>query len=35
MKIVALWGDKDLVGGIFLGGERLFQALTDDEILMK
>ena len=33
MKIVVLWGDKNLEGGgIFPGGGRLSKACADDEI---
>ena len=37
MKIVALWGDKNLVGegGIFSGGGRLSNSCVDDGILLK
>ena len=35
MKILVLWGDKDLVGGIFPGGGRLSKACVDDGILVK
>ena len=31
MKIVVLWGDKNLIGDIFSGGERLSKACVDDD----
>ena len=35
MKIVVLWADKNLGGGIFLGEGRLSKARVDDGILVK
>ena len=31
MKIFVLWGDKNLVGDMFPGGERLSKACVDDD----
>ena len=31
MKIFILWGDKNLVGDMFPGGERLSKACVDDD----
>ena len=33
--VVLLGGDKNLVGGIFPGGERLAKACADDGVLVK
>ena len=35
IKIVVLWGDKNLMVGIFPGGGSLSKACTDDGILLK
>ena len=34
MKIVASWGDENLVGGILPGGGILFKACANDGILV-
>ena len=35
IKIVVLWGDKNLVGGTFPGERRLSKGCADDGVLVK